>query len=333
VSLILDMQHLGHPAFQHLQHAKVQEAAAQLPEGGVPPEVLKIIQGMNEEDETAHKLQPQKAAAPTDAPEQDVQRAGAIFAEQRARAVVPEGCSQDREDQNAVATAALNDLEEQLRSKQEREKIHETMEVRTGNIFVDQCQPLYFATAFSFCFAHGTGCPDVHNSLAKDEQHRGRRRSRNPQAPEVQIHAWAAAMQRRAESQFRRDWTFGFTLWNYLFRTMVNTQQNAFIYYVPDEKNGRRPLTSKEITDGQKQIQQQLIKGQYLDINNQVKAINGDLSKVRFAPDLSPAALKARTPLPKEEHRSIVCKPTHTPKTKGLPRKALVPPIRTRLII
>ncbi|CAE7904497.1 anks1b, partial [Symbiodinium necroappetens] len=71
VSLILDMQRLGHPAFQHLQHTKVQEAAAQLPEGGVPPEVLKIIQGMNEEDETAHKLQPQKAAAPTDAPEQD----------------------------------------------------------------------------------------------------------------------------------------------------------------------------------------------------------------------------------------------------------------------
>ena len=299
VELILDMKRLGHPAFQHLQQAAVREAAAQLPEGGVPPEVLKIIRGMSEEDETAHKLQPQKAAAPTDPPEQDVQRAGAIFAEQRARAVIAENYSQEREDQNAVATAAMNDLEEQLRSKQESEKILETMEVRTGNAFVDQFQPLYFATAFSFCFAHGTACPDVHNSLAaprNDERHRGRRRTRNPEAPEVQIHDWAAAMQRRAESQFRRDWTFGFTLWNYLFRTMVNTQQNAFIYHVQDDRGGRRPLTNKEIMDGQKEIQQQLVKGQYLDTNNQVKAVNGDLSKVRFIPNLSHAALKAWSP-------------------------------------
>ncbi|CAE7598782.1 unnamed protein product [Symbiodinium sp. CCMP2592] len=296
VNLILDMQRLGHPAFQHLREAAVREAAEQLPEGSVPPEVLKVICGLSEEDETAHKLQPQKAAAPTDAPEQDTQRAGAIFADQRARAVVPEGYSQDREDQHAVATAALNDLEDQLRSKTENDKILETMEVRTGNIFVDQFQPYYFATAFSFCFAHGTACPDVQNSQAapsNDERQKGRRRSRNPTAPQVQIHEWAAAMQRRVETQFRRDWTFGFTLWNYLFRTMVNTQQNAFMYSVPDENNGLRQLTSQEITGGMKQIQQLLSKGQYLDVNNQVKAIKGDLGKVRFAPEISQAALKA----------------------------------------
>ncbi|CAE7431406.1 anks1b [Symbiodinium sp. CCMP2592] len=298
VNLIHDMQRLGHPAFQHLRMADVREAASQLPEGGVPPEVLKIISGLSEDDETAHKLQPQKAAAPTDAPEQDMQRAGAIFADQRARAVVPEGCSTDREDQNAVATAALNDLQTQLRSNEENEKVLETMEVRTGNILVDQFQPLYFATAFSFCFAHGTACPDVQNSnstAGNRASAQGRRRDKNPEAPQVQIFEWATAMQRRAETQFRRDWSFGFTLWNYLFRTMVNTQGNAFIYSVADENHESRALTTKEILEGQKQIQQKLLRGQYLDINNQLKPINGDLTKLRFVPGLSEAALKARS--------------------------------------
>ncbi|CAE7407650.1 anks1b [Symbiodinium sp. CCMP2592] len=298
VNLIHDMQRLGHPAFQHLRMADVREAASQLPEGGVPPEVLKIISGLSEDDETAHKLQPQKAAAPTDAPEQDMQRAGAIFADQRARAVVPEGCSTDREDQNAVATAALNDLQTQLRSNEENEKVLETMEVRTGNILVDQFQPLYFATAFSFCFAHGTACPDVQNSNSTASNRasaQGRRRDKNPEAPQVQIFEWATAMQRRAETQFRRDWSFGFTLWNYLFRTMVNTQGNAFIYSVADENHESRALTTKEILEGQKQIQQKLLRGQYLDINNQLKPINGDLTKLRFVPVLSEAALKARS--------------------------------------
>ena len=83
----------------------------------------------------------------SNAPEQNAQQAGAIFANQRARAVLPEGCNQDREDQNAVATAALNELEDQLRTKQENERILETYEVRTSNMLVDQFQPLYFATA------------------------------------------------------------------------------------------------------------------------------------------------------------------------------------------
>ncbi|CAE7470024.1 unnamed protein product, partial [Symbiodinium sp. CCMP2456] len=110
----------------------------------------------------------------------------------------------------------------------------------------------------------------------------------------VEIFEYAAGIQRRAETQFRRDWTFGFTLWNYLFRTMVNTQHNAFMYCVPDENNQRRPLTGKEILDGLKEIQQKLVKGQYHDMSNQVRPINGDLSKVRFA-GVGPAAEKAHS--------------------------------------
>ena len=297
VQLILDMKRSGHPSFQQLQEGAVRAAAAQLPEDGVPPEVLKVINSLREEEETGHKLQPQKAATPTDGREEDLRRAGDIFSKQRARAVVPEGCSQDREDQNAVAVAALNDLETQLRSR--NEEVHTTLEVRTGNALVDQFQPLYFATAFCFCFKHGTACPDVLNTAAaarrNEEQRAGRRKIRNPNAPHVGIHAWAAAMQRRAETQFRRDWTFGFTLWNYLFRTMVNTQRNAFMYGVAEDdgSNRQRRLTSKEILGGLREVLRQLHTGQYRDINNEVKAIKGDLSKVRFVPGLSKAAHKA----------------------------------------
>ena len=119
VQLILDMKKSGHPSFQHCQEGPVRRAAARLPQEGVPPEVLKVINDVNEEDETGHKLQSQKAATPSDGRETDIQRAGQVFANQRARGVVPEGCSQDREDQNAVAAAALNDLEDQLRPTHE----------------------------------------------------------------------------------------------------------------------------------------------------------------------------------------------------------------------
>ena len=78
-----------------------------------------------------------------------------------------------------------------------------------------------------------------------------------------------------------------------MFRTMVNTQQNAFMYVVMDENHQRRKLTNQEIFEGFRQIQQQLHRGQYRDSNNEVKAVNGDLTKLRHVPGLSEAALKA----------------------------------------
>ena len=42
-----------------------------------------------------------------------------------------------------------------------------------------------------------------------------------------------------------------------------------------------------------KQIQRALHKGQYRDSNNEVKAVNGDLTKLRHVPGLSQSALKA----------------------------------------
>ena len=253
VQLILDMKKSGHPSFQHCQEGPVRRAAAR--------------------STRRTKRRPRNG--------HQASRGGP-------------GCSQDREDQNAVAAAALNDLEDQLRATHEASC--QTLKVRTGNVFVDQFQPLYFATAFCFCFKHGTACPDVQNTKTAAENRNEppvRRRAGNPTAPQVGIHDWAPAMQRRVETQFRRDWTFAFTLWNYIFRTMVNTQKNAFMYVVMDENNQRRRLTPQEILGGMKQIQRALHKGQYRDSNNEVKAVNGDLTKLRHVPGLSQSALKA----------------------------------------
>ena len=262
VQLILDMKKLGHPAYQQIEEAAVRATAAQLPEDAVPTEVLKVIhtlgvEGENDDD----KLQPQKAATPTDGRIEDAGHAGEVFAQQRPRAIAAEGCSEDHEDPNAVAVAALNDLETQLRP-QGAEKKMETLEVCTGNQLIDQFRPLYFATAFCFCFKHATACPDAQkrsderNGAAARQDREKNRRARNPKAPPVEVHAWASAMQRRAETQFRRDWTFGFTLWNYLFRTMVNLQQNSFMYTVPNEDgSGHRSLSNLEIMEGLQEIQ------------------------------------------------------------------------------
>eukprot|EP00971_Amphidinium_carterae_P294678 5851465-Amphidinium_carterae.1 len=128
-----------------------------------------------------------------------------------------------------------------------------------GNEMMDQFQPFYFAIAFSFCNMYGTACPDFVNHVNKSTaQPVDRRCGGDAKAPQVNIHMWAAAMARRVEGQFRRDWTFGFTVWNYIFRTMVNLQHNMYMYSVPDADGGRRSMTNQEIMDGMLELQRKL---------------------------------------------------------------------------
>ncbi|CAE7244158.1 pfh1 [Symbiodinium natans] len=295
IQLILDMKKSGHPAFQKIQAETVRRAASNLPEEGIPPEVLKVIETMQDSDDWG-KLQPQKAATPVDHPHEDMHKAGEIFASQRAQGILAEGRSEERENQNAVAVAALNNLREQL-TTQPRKKT-DTLEVRTGNQLIDQFQPMYFATAFCFCFSHATACPDVQDTRTRkaeddrDEKSVTNRRSRDPNAPSVQVHAWAAAMLRRAETQFRRDWTFGFTTWNFLFRTMVNLQKNTFMYATVNEQGDCRKFSNLEILHGIHEIQDALHHGKYMDLSNQIKPVKGDLSKVKYSIGLSEAAKK-----------------------------------------
>eukprot|EP00971_Amphidinium_carterae_P237526 4715225-Amphidinium_carterae.1 len=153
VNLILDMKAVGHPAYQTVSEASLWCKAAGLPEDGVPPQIVKII---NELDDSQDKLQPQKAATPCDGM-QDIETAGMAFASQRARAVVAKGQSVDTQDANRVAVTALQDMAEQAHPNN---KVVDALEVRMGNEMMDQFQPFYFAVAFCFCFKYSTACPD-----------------------------------------------------------------------------------------------------------------------------------------------------------------------------
>ena len=160
MDLIFEMREYGHPAYACLDEEAVQRRAADLPEEGIPPEVWKVVQ---EADSTHDMLQPQKAATPADGME-PLDAAGKTFAAQRARAIVAEG--ESREDANARELAALKEMQDNLLTPAQKEATAavQSLEVRTGNKFVDQFRPEYFATAFPFCFKYGTACPDVVNT-------------------------------------------------------------------------------------------------------------------------------------------------------------------------
>lgn len=289
VNLILDMKHYGHPSFQNVAEEEVRTRAAVLPQDGVPPEVLKVI---GELDDAQEKLQPQKAATPCDGMEPNFQTAGKNFAAQRPRTALAQGRADH--DTNQEALAALDSMLGDM-GQDDAPAVAEaarTLEVRTGNKLVDQFQPCYFAIAFCFCFKYATAWPDNAHFAKKTVEDEPLRR-RATDAPKVGIHYWCAGMQRRIEAQFRRDWTFGFTLWNYLFRTMVNLQSNSYMYAKPDaDSGGLKMMPAEEITKGALEVRRNLRNGLYLDINGGYRAVNGDLSKIHHVPGLSAAAKK-----------------------------------------
>ena len=291
VNLILDMKEKGHPSFVHLEEDKVRERAEALPEHGVPEEVLNIIPELVAEDAPRDdKLQPQKQAAPREAPLEDPAAAGAAFAAQRPRVVAAEGrraC-----DAQEAAKGALEGLAAELAGPTQAGM--QTLEVRAGNQLLDQFQPAYWSMAFCFLFPYGTAQPDVHNRVSPDDARKpSRRQAADPGAPSVGIQDWAANMQRSIASQFRRDWNFAPALWNYLFRTLVNLQPNAYMYTAVDLETGsRRLLTNQELEKGVREVYQQLDKGIYVDVSGAHKAVKGDLTKVKHVPNLSEAAKK-----------------------------------------
>ncbi|CAJ1393587.1 unnamed protein product [Effrenium voratum] len=288
VNLVLDMKRLGHPSFAGADEEGVRLRAAALPTDGAPPEVLKVVAQVDADfDDAEDKSQPQKAATPCDGRQEDVAAAGATFAAQRARAVVAEGCAE--EDASQAAAAALKKLREELATEAELRSM-EKLEVRAGNQLVDQFQPLYFATSGTLQRARkkkkGAAAGARGAATGGEEKSKGRRR-----APRVNIRAWAAAMQRRVEAQFRRDWTFGFAVWNYLFRTAVNLQKNAYMFSAPNaDGGGYHSLKPEEIVAGAQELARRL-NGTYTDVNGGEKPVRGDLTKLRFA-NLQPAARK-----------------------------------------
>ena len=69
---------------------------------------------------------------------------------------------------------------------------------QTGNQMIPQFESSYFSEALPFVFPHVCGGPDFFMH---------KRTRRPPDAPQVGFQEWVAGMARRAESQFRNDWT------------------------------------------------------------------------------------------------------------------------------
>ena len=244
----------------------------------------------------------------------DPAAAGAAYAAQRPRMVAAEGRS--HKAGHEAEQSALEDMIANLKSDGIQSNL-QTFEVRTGNQLLDMFRPSYWSVAFCFLFPHATAEPDVVNILDKNRedhmQNLSRRQKGNKDAPKVDIRAWAGAMQRQAASQFRRDWNFSPTLWNYPFRTMVNLEPNASMFAVQDsDGGGRRPMTNQEIQKGVQELYRKLQDGICIDVNGEKKAVKGDMAKLRHVPTMSVEAQKV---LDNVEARSKKVPGTHEVRT------------------
>ena len=264
-----------------------------------------------DEEPMDSKLMPQKAATPCEALERDIEAAGAAFAAQRPRAVMAEG--HEQHEAQEAQKQALENMVAELKSDGIRSGL-QSLEVRAGNQLVDMFRPSYWAMAFCFLFKHATAEPDVVNTIKSKQEgmEPSRRKKGNSQAPEVPIHAWVAAMQQQAASQFRRDWNFSPALQNYLFRSCINLEPNAYMCRTQGADGTVRHMTTKEIEEGIQEIYRKMHHGIYIDSNNEQKAVNGDLTKLRYVPGLSEAALKALSNL---EARTRKVPGTHAVRT------------------
>ena len=143
LQLIADAKAREHPAYNSLNMNEVVQRAEQLPEDGVPAEIVAWLP----HDTDLDNVQRQKAATPTRAmlSEADVQ---AEFAHMcKPNAVVSERTSGGFADPNATHVAALQAA---VQTGEARRAETTTAVVYTGNRLLDQFEPWYFAFALLF---------------------------------------------------------------------------------------------------------------------------------------------------------------------------------------
>ena len=109
VKLIKRAKSRGHRAHRSVGMERVRAKARDLPENGVPPELVHIIP----HDDSLDKLQVQKAATPVGG-RGDLHRAAELLVQTRPNAVVLEKSSYDEADINAQCISALRTFAEQL---------------------------------------------------------------------------------------------------------------------------------------------------------------------------------------------------------------------------
>ena len=86
-------------------------------------------------------------------------------------------------------------------------------------------------------------------------------------------------MTRRVEQQLKRDWSFGFTMSNVLFRSMLNQCRTVYSYEKVRRADGSMGFTAAELESGAISICRAL-DGKYKDLDGRLKKVNGDFTKV-----------------------------------------------------
>ena len=105
IRCILGMKARGHRAYIHVDEAKVVEKAKQLPEDGIPPELISLLPNEN----AYEKMRAQKAATPVDGMKTSP-TVGAGFREERPNAVVMERSSMEEGDIQLRRHASIRTL-------------------------------------------------------------------------------------------------------------------------------------------------------------------------------------------------------------------------------
>ena len=149
---------------------------------------------------------------------------------------------------------------------------------------LDQFKPWYYGVAFSFMFSYCTGMPDV-PAFQETERYR-----RIEHAPRVEHPVWDKIMARRVEGQMVRDWQLGFVSWNCRFKTAVNLSRTLWSYETVKQNGENVRVTAVDLEAAAISIVKAL-RGTYINpTNNKKLPVNGDLTKLKFVPGLSPVA-------------------------------------------
>ena len=115
-------------------------------------------------------------------------------------------------------------------------------------------------------------------------------RHRRPEdAPRIEAPLWVKTIARRVEQQLKRDWCLGFGSQNYLFRSTLNLSRTLYSYATERREDGTRGFSGKELEEGAISICNALA-GKYRDLDGKIKKVNGDMTKIRYAVNLTPAA-------------------------------------------
>ena len=150
----------------------------------------------------------------------------------------------------------------------------DTMRILSGTA-CDQFEATFFMASYAFLFPYSIGGPDL------KFQARDRRKS---DAPKVDFSDdWSKLLMQRAEAQFRRDLTLPFSLWNLVFRTVVNIGHN--LYHIRRIAT-KEPSSTSESIDGTTFRDAALtvlsaLQDTYSGPNGTKQQVNGDLQKAR----------------------------------------------------